>query len=509
MKPKFSMREALQDEALLGSVLAGDSWLPWRTMLLALRGEQLTADERRIFQQFTGRPREPAEPVHEAAFIVGRRGGKDRAASVLACYVAGLVDHRDVLVPGEKGLVLLIAPDQRQAQITRGYIEACFSSSPLLAQLIVNSNNDVIELSNGINIEVRAASFRRLRGVTAVCCIASECAFWHDNETSSNPDSEILNAVRPALSTTRGPLVLISSPYSRRGVLWDIFKRHFGPEGDAHVLVAQGTTRDFNSTLAQSVIDRAYQEDPASAAAEYGGRFRLDLEAFVSRDAVDRCIEPGVFERSPLPGVGYVGFVDPAGGSGQDSMSLCVAHLDGDTVVIDALRERRPPFSPTDCVAEFCETLKSYHISVVVGDRWGGEFAREPFRTTGSIFYKLCDRAKSDLYRDFLPLVNARKVCLLDHPKSVNQICALERRTGTTRDIIDHGRGANAHDDLANAVAGVAVMTAQKHRRFAPDLSVVSLPTYCVNGVITNTLDGGVRHGGRVQTMADVRDADW
>ena len=101
------------------------------------------------------------------------------------------------------------------------------------------------------------------------------------------------------------------------------------------------------------------------------------------------------------------------------------------------------------------------------------------------------------------------KVCLLDHPKSVNQICALERRTGTTRDIIDHGRGANAHDDLANAVAGVAVMTAQKHRRFAPDLSVVSLPTYCVNGVITNTLDGGVRHGGRVQTMADVRDADW
>jgi hypothetical protein len=63
---------------------------------------------------------------------------------------------------------------------------------------------DVLRLKNGIDIEVRAASFRRLRGLTAVAVIASECAFWQSEE-SANADADILAAVRPSLSTTQGP----------------------------------------------------------------------------------------------------------------------------------------------------------------------------------------------------------------------------------------------------------------------------------------------------------------
>jgi hypothetical protein len=64
-------------------------------------------------------------------------------------------------------------------------------------------------------IEVRSASFRRLRGISCVAVIADEAAFWHSDE-SANPDTEILNAVRPALATTGGPLIVISSLYARR-----------------------------------------------------------------------------------------------------------------------------------------------------------------------------------------------------------------------------------------------------------------------------------------------------
>ena len=46
--------------------------------------------------------------------------------------------------------------------------------------------------SNGITIEVRAASFRRLRGPTYICVIADEAAFWPPSDTSANPDTEIL-----------------------------------------------------------------------------------------------------------------------------------------------------------------------------------------------------------------------------------------------------------------------------------------------------------------------------
>jgi hypothetical protein len=41
------------------------------------------------------------------------------------------------------------------------------------------------------------------------------------SEDSANPDSEILNALRPSLATTSGPLIVISSPYAKRGALWE------------------------------------------------------------------------------------------------------------------------------------------------------------------------------------------------------------------------------------------------------------------------------------------------
>ena len=118
IRAAVSLREALIDHNLLGNVLVGESWTTWRALLLACMGERLTADELSIFQRVTGdRTHAPPSRIEEAAFIIGRRGGKDRAASVLACYLAALVDWSSVLVRGERGLVLCIGPDQRQAQI--------------------------------------------------------------------------------------------------------------------------------------------------------------------------------------------------------------------------------------------------------------------------------------------------------------------------------------------------------------------------------------------------------
>src|SRR6516165_10499503 len=113
MIPRFTMRQALKDQALFGATLAGPSWEGWRVLLIAVMGERLTPRERKLFARFTGREREPRQRIEEAAFVIGRRGGKDRAASVLAAYIAGLCDHSDVLAPGERGVVLCIASDQR------------------------------------------------------------------------------------------------------------------------------------------------------------------------------------------------------------------------------------------------------------------------------------------------------------------------------------------------------------------------------------------------------------
>jgi hypothetical protein len=456
MIPRTSLRVALNDPNLMGETLAGDSWRAWRVLLIAAVGEKLTSGERTLFKQLTGREREPQQSVEEFIGVIGRRGGKSRAISVLAAYIAGLCDH-PALVRGERGVLLIIAPDQRQADICLDYIEANFRNSAILQQLVETRVARTLRLTNRIDIEVRASDFRRLRGPTYIAVICDESAFWPSTEMSTNPDSEILNAVRPGLATTQGPLFLISSPYARRGELWTLYRKHFGPQGDPLILVAQAASRTMNPVLRQSVVDRAMERDPISAAAEYLAQFRTDLEAFVNREAVQHCISRGVFERPPLRNVAYTAFCDPSGGS-ADSMSLAVGHYDAirQTAVVDCLREVKPPFSPEFVVSQFAETLKSYRLSMVKGDRYAGEWPREQFRKFG-ISYEPAAKPKSELYVDLLPLINSGRIELLDHERMFNQLIGLERRTARGgRDSIDHPPGQ--HDDVINAVAGLASM---------------------------------------------------
>lgn len=466
MKPITTIRRALEDPALLGGILPGDTWRAWRVLLVATMGEKLTAPERVIFKQFTGRDKEPSSRVDEAAFVVGRRGGKSRSMSTLATYIAGLCDHSDKLVPGERGVLLCIAPDQRQAAITLNYTAAAFERSKMLRQLIEDRTADTLRLKNGIDIEVRAASFRRLRGPTYIAVLADEAAFWYTADGgSANADTEILNAVRPGLATTGGPLIIGSSPYARRGELWTLYKAHHGPDGDPRIIIAQGESRAFNPSLSQAVVDRAYARDPIAASAEYGGLFRTDIESLLTREAVEAVVSAGVFERPFRSKIVYRAFVDPAGGSGKDSMTLCVGHREGNGIIVDAIRERRPPFSPQDVTAEFCALLKSYRVYKVVGDKFAGEYPREIFRKFG-VAYDPAAEPKSNLYRDLLPVINSKLLDLIDHERCINQLISLERKTARGgRETID--APPNLHEDVANAVAGLASVLSKK--RFSYD----------------------------------------
>src|SRR5262249_32996780 len=113
-----------------------------------------------------------------------------------------------------------------------------------------------------------------------------------------------------------------------------------------------------------------------------------------------------------VTGTFYSAFCDPASGSGQDSFTCAVAHKTRDgEIIIDAVREVRPFFSPSAVIAELVVVLKSYRIWQISGDHYAGEFPRELFRQHG-ISYEVCKWPKSDLYRDLLPLLNSGRIVL-------------------------------------------------------------------------------------------------
>jgi hypothetical protein len=435
----------------------GPSWAAWRVFLRALFGAALAEEELEVFRRCTGRMVAPTAQAREGWLVCGRRAGKSLIAAFLAFWAAVFRRYDHLLAPGERALVVVVAADRRQARVIFRYICAFFDSSDRLTDLVERRTLEAIHLKNGTSIEVHAGSFRGIRGYTIVCFVGDEIAFWRD-EASANPDVEILNAVRPAQATVPGAIFLcLSSPYARRGALWNTYSRHFGKDG-SDTLVWQAPSRVMNPTLPEHIVDEALAQDEATARAEWLAEFRRDLEAYVSQETIAACVVPDRHVLPPVRTVDYVGFVDPAGGSGGDSMTLAIAHEADGRAVLDLVLERKPPFSPEDVTAEFCGTLAEYRVGTVVGDHYGGDWPAERFDTRG-VRYKRSEATKSKIYKDFLPRLNSGQVELLDAPRLLAQLLGLERRVARGgNDSIDHAPGAR--DDLINATAGALMLAA-------------------------------------------------
>jgi hypothetical protein len=450
-----SIIEAIDDPDLFGGMFDAPSWQPWRGFLEALQALPMSAEHLALYRHHTGRSEPPTKPARYAELVVGRRGGKSRILALIATYLACVLDHRDYIVPGETPVVAVIAKDRTQARVILGYIAGFIRSIALFSELIEDELAETIRLSNGVVIEVHTASIGAPRGRTFLAVLCDETAFWPMGD-SANPDVEVINAVRPGLSTIPYSLLLIaSSPYAKRGVLYTNYAKYFGQDA-APVLVWQGTTEEMNSSLVgDPLIAEMYAEDNERALAEFGAQFRSDIVAFITREAVEDVVAHGMRELPAGDGITYSAFVDPSGGS-ADSMTLAIGHCEASGVaVLDCVREVRPPFSPDAVVEEFATLLKSYGISRVTGDAYAGEWPRERFAAHG-VTYDLSVRNKSQIYAEFLPALNAQRVRLLDLPRLIGQLVSLERRTARGgRDSIDHAPGA--HDDLANSVCGVLV----------------------------------------------------
>jgi hypothetical protein len=453
--PVISLGRCLSDPNLFAGHFRKASWAAWKVFLAALFAEAAGPGDLDVYRARTGRTAWPAAPFTEAAVIVGRRGGKSRTLALIAVYLACFRSYDQFLAPGEVATIGILAVDKGQARTIFRFVLGLLKAVPMLEPLIVRRDSETIELSNRVHIEIATASFRSTRGYSYAAVLADEVAFWRSDETSLNPDVEILRALRPGLASIPGAMLLMaSSPYSQRGELYNAYRRHFGKD-DARVLVWKASTLEMNPSVDKRIIEEAYESDPESAKAEFGGEFRTDLADFVSRETVDAVTMQDRHELPPEPGVAYAAFCDPSGGV-SDSLTLAIAHLDrNDVCVLDALLECRPPFNPDEAVAQGVALCRCYGVTKIVGDRYAGEWPKARFSEHG-IDFEQSARPKSDLYHDLLPLLNARRVELLDLPRLSNQLCGLERRTARSgRDSIDHAPGG--HDDLINAVAGVLV----------------------------------------------------
>jgi len=291
-----TIREILQGP--FAEWLGHDDWRPWHAFLCAFRGEPMSPYEANLFRKCTGRQSVPDKPYREGWVVVGRKGRKSAIAGALSVYAA--VYGQWKRAAGETLRVVVIALSKDQARLVLDYAAAILESRPGLARLIESKDSETIRLRNGVEIACFPNSYRLVRGPTIVCAILDEVAIWWNHELAANPDKEILGALKPAMITQPGSLLIgLSSPYAKKGLLYEKYRDHFGRD-DSKVLVWQAPTEVMNPQVDREEIEAAYLDDPMSAAAEFGAQFRDDLQTYVVPDAIEACVERGCYERSPV-----------------------------------------------------------------------------------------------------------------------------------------------------------------------------------------------------------------
>ena len=452
MNKTFTIDKVLTDPRLLGSQL-GDigTWSTWLAILKAAFALPLDAAELETFNAVTGNRPLPKKRVREVWVAAGRRGGKSRMAAALAIFFALFQQHK--LSAGENAMVLVLAASMDQAKVVFGYVHAFLQNSEVLKREIESSTRSEIRLKNGIVIAVHSNSFRSVRGRTLCAAIFDEVSFWRSDDSAA-PDTETYTAILPALLTTNGMLVGISSPYRRTGLLHAKYKRYFGTDSD-DTLVVQGSSLTFNRTLNEAAIQAQREADPTAARSEWDAEFRDDISGFLDDALIERAIDRGrPLELPPKAGVYYRAFADPSGGAaGGDAYALAIAHKDGGRYVIDVVRGHRGPADPSEVTKEYADLCKQYHIRSVVGDAYSAEWCSSAWRREG-ITYIQSELNASELYIEALPVFTRGLVSIPDHAVLLRELRLLERSpTRMGKEQVTHPRGVK--DDHANVVCAV------------------------------------------------------
>ena len=132
-----------------------------------------------------------------------RQSGKSTAAGVLAL-------HKALTVPG--ALVLILAPAERQAKELFSKVATFYQAlgHPVPADSYRRLG---MELANRSRIEALPGTEKTVRGFSGVDLLIVDEA--------SRVSDELYYAVRPMLAVSGGRLMMLSTPYGKRGVFFE------------------------------------------------------------------------------------------------------------------------------------------------------------------------------------------------------------------------------------------------------------------------------------------------
>lgn len=210
-------------------------------------------------------------PSKRKLLLCSRQSGKSMTTAVLAL-------HRALYRPGS--LILLVSPSLRQSG-------ELFKKATGLLRLVqpaparVEDNRLSLELANGSRVVSLPGSEQTIRGYSAASLVIEDEA--------ARVDDALYEAIRPMLATSDGDLVLLSTPFGRRGHFWDAWANG-GPAWERVRVAASDCpriSREFLDGERAALGSLAFRS-------EYGVEFVDTDEQVFASDQVRAAVTPAV-----------------------------------------------------------------------------------------------------------------------------------------------------------------------------------------------------------------------
>jgi len=201
-----------------------------------------------------------------------RQSGKSTMAAIIAL-------HRALFYPGS--LVLILAPAERQAKELFAKVTEFYRT--LHQEVPAASDRKLgIQLTNGSRIEALPGSEKTIRGFSGVSLLILDEA--------SRVADDLYFAVRPMLAVSGGALMMLTTPYGRRGVFYEAWEGSDGGAWERYEVPASKVPRisaEFLDEERRSLPARVYRQ-------EYECRFEETDDAVFAYDDIQRAVSDEV-----------------------------------------------------------------------------------------------------------------------------------------------------------------------------------------------------------------------
>jgi hypothetical protein len=209
--------------------------------------------------------------AHQIILLVTRQGGKSTVSSIRAL-------HRALYTPAS--LVLLLAPSYRQSKELFRKVKDALAALPFSAPVASESALE-LEFTNLSRIVALPGKEATIRGFSGVSLLIVD-------EASRVPD-ELYQAIRPMLAVSGGDILLLSTPFGKRGFFFEEWEQSGAAWHRTKITATEcpRITPEFLEQERRQIPDFIFRQ-------EYMCEFVETIDQVFRYDDIQRALDPKV-----------------------------------------------------------------------------------------------------------------------------------------------------------------------------------------------------------------------